>query len=124
MKKFIRFVIVGATGFLVDAGTLWLLLSFSPLGPLSARVIAIALAMTATWLLNRTFTFGASKRSVVVEGFRYGVIAVVTSLVNYGIYAGLLIMAPLLSPYAALVFASIAAMLFSFFGYSRFVFRR
>lgn len=124
MKKFIRFVIVGATGFLVDAGTLWLLLSFSPLGPLSARVIAIALAMTATWLLNRSFTFGASKRSMVVEGFRYGVIAVVTSLVNYGIYAGLLIMAPLLSPYAALVFASIAAMLFSFFGYSRFVFRR
>jgi putative flippase GtrA len=124
MKKFIRFVIVGATGFLVDAGTLWLLLTFSPLGPLSARVIAIALAMTATWLLNRTFTFGASKRSVVVEGFRYGVIAVITSLVNYGIYAGLLIMAPLLSPYAALVFASIAAMLFSFFGYSRFVFRR
>ncbi len=124
MKKFIRFVIVGATGFLVDAGTLWLLLTFSPLGPLSARVIAIALAMTATWLLNRSFTFGASKRSVVVEGFRYGVIAVITSLVNYGIYAGLLIMAPLLSPYAALVFASIAAMLFSFFGYSRFVFRR
>ncbi|EHS50344.1 GtrA family protein [Rhizobium sp. PDO1-076] len=124
MKKFIRFVIVGATGFLVDAGTLWLLLTFSPLGPLSARVIAIALAMTATWLLNRTFTFGASKRSVVVEGFRYGVIAVITSLINYGIYAGLLIMAPLLSPYAALVFASIAAMLFSFFGYSRFVFRR
>jgi putative flippase GtrA len=124
MKKFIRFVIVGATGFLVDAGTLWLLLTFSPLGPLSARVIAIALAMTATWLLNRSFTFGASKRSMVVEGFRYGVIAVITSLVNYGIYAGLLIMAPLLSPYAALVFASIAAMLFSFFGYSRFVFRR
>ena len=79
MKKFIRFVIVGATGFLVDAGTLWLLLTFSPLGPLSARVIAIALAMTATWLLNRTFTFGASKRSVVVEGFRYGVIAVITA---------------------------------------------
>ncbi|UJW75726.1 GtrA family protein [Rhizobium sp. SL42] len=124
MKKFIRFVIVGATGFVVDAGTLWLLLSFTPLGPLSARVIAIMLAMTATWLLNRSFTFGASKRSVVVEGFRYGVIAVITSLVNYGIYAGLLIMAPLLSPYAALVFASIAAMLFSFFGYSRFVFRR
>lgn len=124
MKKFIRFAIVGATGFLVDAGTLWLLLTFSPLGPLTARVIAIALAMTATWLLNRTFTFGASKRSMVVEGFRYGVIAVITSLVNYGIYAGLLIMAPLLSPYAALVFASIAAMLFSFFGYSRFVFRR
>ncbi len=124
MKKFLRFAIVGATGFLVDAGVLWLLLTYTPLGPLSARVIAIALAMTATWLLNRRFTFGASRRSIVVEGFRYGFIGLVTSLVNYGVYAGLLIMAPLLSPYAALVAASIAAMLFSFFGYSRYVFRR
>jgi putative flippase GtrA len=49
---------------------------------------------------------------------------VVTSLINYGVYALLLIGAPLLSPYAALVFASIAAMLFSFFGYSRYVFKR
>lgn len=124
MKKFLRFVVVGATGFLVDAGVLWLLLTYTPLGPLPARAIAIALAMTATWLLNRHFTFGASRRSIVVEGFRYGFIGLITSLVNYGIYAGLLIMAPLLSPYAALVFASIAAMLFSFFGYSRYVFRR
>jgi putative flippase GtrA len=124
MKKFLRFALVGATGFLVDVGVLWLLLTYTPLGPLAGRAIAIALAMTATWLLNRRFTFGASRRSIVVEGFRYGFIGLVTSLVNYGIYAGLLIMAPLLSPYAALVAASIAAMLFSFFGYSRYVFRR
>lgn len=124
MKKFLRFVIVGATGFVVDAGVLWLFLSFTPIGPFVARVIAIAMAMTTTWLLNRTFTFGASKRTLVAEGFRYGFIGVVTSLINYGIYALLLIGAPLLSPYAALVFASIAAMLFSFFGYSRYVFPR
>jgi len=124
MKKFLRFVIVGATGFLVDAGMLWLILTYSPIGPLPARIVAIAVAMATTWLLNRTFTFGASKRTLVAEGFRYGFIGVVTSLINYGIYALLLIGAPLLSPYAALVFASIAAMLFSFFGYSRYVFRR
>jgi putative flippase GtrA len=103
---------------------LWLFLSFTPIGPFAARIVAIAVAMTTTWLLNRHFTFGASKRSVVSEGFRYGFIGVVTSLINYGVYALLLIGAPLLSPYAALVFASIAAMLFSFFGYSRYVFKR
>ncbi|MFN3830849.1 MAG: GtrA family protein [Allorhizobium sp.] len=124
MKKFLRFVVVGATGFIVDAGVLWLFLTFTPVGPLAARIVAIAVAMTTTWLLNRHFTFGASKRSMVSEGFRYGFIGVVTSLINYGVYALLLIGAPLLSPYAALVFASIAAMLFSFFGYSRYVFRR
>jgi putative flippase GtrA len=124
MKKFLRFVLVGGTGFVVDAAVLWLFLSFTPIGPLPARIAAIAVAMATTWLLNRTFTFGASKRTLVAEGFRYGFIGVVTSLINYGVYALLLIGAPLLSPYAALVFASIAAMLFSFFGYSRYVFRR
>lgn len=124
MKKFLRFLIVGTTGFVVDVGVLWLCLSFTPLGPLAARTIAIAAALTTTWLLNRTFTFGASKHTLMAEGFRYGFIGVVTSLINYGVYALLLIGAPLLSPYAALVFASIASMLFSFFGYSRYVFRR
>jgi putative flippase GtrA len=124
MNKFLRFVLVGGTGFVVDAAVLWLFLSFTPIGPLPARIVAIAVAMATTWLLNRTFTFGASKRTLVAEGFRYGFIGVVTSLINYGVYALLLIGAPLLSPYAALVFASIAAMLFSFFGYSRYVFRR
>ncbi|KPF47408.1 GtrA family protein [Rhizobium sp. AAP43] len=124
MTKFLRFAIVGATGFAVDMGVLWLLLTFTPIGPLAGRVIAIALAMIATWQLNRNFTFGASKRTIVVEGFRYGFIGVITSIVNYGVYAGLLIAAPLLSPYAALIVASVAAMLFSFFGYSRYVFRR
>ena len=81
MKKFLRFVVVGATGFLVDAGVLWLFLTFTPVGPLAARIVAIAVAMTTTWLLNRHFTFGASKRSMVSEGFRYGFIGTVDSTI-------------------------------------------
>lgn len=124
MKKFVRFAIVGAAGFLVDFAVLWLMLTFTALGPLPSRVVAITLAMLVTWVLNRTFTFGASRRSMVVEGFRYGSVGIISALVNYAVYAALLLSAPLLSPFAALVLASIAAMLFSFFGYSRFVFRR
>lgn len=124
MKKLIRFAIVGTTGFAVDATVLWLFLEFTSIGAFSARVVAIALAMATTWVLNRTFTFGASQRSVLVEGFRYGTVGVISAVLNYAIYASLLLSMPHLNPMAALVFASGGAMAFSFFGYARFVFRR
>lgn len=122
MKKLIRFALVGTAGFAVDAGVLWLLLEITPLGAFISRIFAIALAMLTTWMLNRAFTFGASKRTIVAEGFRYGSVGIVSALVNYGIYAGLLLSIPALNPFFALVLASLAAMMFSFFGYSRFVF--
>lgn len=124
MKKLVRFGIVGTAGFVIDAVLLWLLLETTPLGPFLARAIAIAAALVSTWYLNRSFTFGASRRSIAVEGFRYGSVGLVSSAVNYLIYSGLLLSLPILQPMAALVIASIAAMAFSFFGYSRFVFRR
>ncbi|HCL67233.1 MAG TPA: GtrA family protein [Rhizobium sp.] len=124
MKKLLRFGLVGCAGFAVDAAVLMLLLDVTSLGPFAARAIAITVAMTATWLLNRSFTFGASRHSLAVEGFRYGSVGVTSALVNYMLYSGLLISIPILKPLAALVLASIAAMAFSFFGYSRFVFRR
>ncbi len=124
MKKLVRFGIVGTAGFVIDAALLWLLLETTPLGPFLARAIAIAVALVATWYLNRSFTFGASRRSIAVEGFRYGSVGITSAVVNYLIYSGLLLSLPILQPLAALVIASIAAMAFSFFGYSRFVFRR
>lgn len=124
MKKLVRFGIVGTAGFVIDAVLLWLLLETTPLGPFIARAVAIAVALVSTWYLNRTFTFGASRRSIAVEGFRYGSIGLVSAAVNYLIYSGLLLSLPILQPLAALVIASIAAMAFSFFGYSRFVFSR
>lgn len=124
MRKLARFGIVGTIGFLVDGSVLWLLLETTPLGPFLARAIAIAVALAATWYLNRSFTFGASRRSIAVEGFRYGSVGITSAAVNYLIYSGLLLSLPILQPLAALVIASIAAMAFSFFGYSRFVFRR
>lgn len=122
MKRLALFAISGGGGFLIDAGMLWLLLHFTPAGPLLARAVAILMAMSFTWFFNRTFTFGASGRSVVGEGMRYGTVAIVTALLNYGLYAALLISMPLLQPLAALVFASIGAMGLSFIGYSRYVF--
>jgi putative flippase GtrA len=105
MKKLARFGIVGTIGFLVDGSVLWLLLEATPLGPFLARVIAIAVALVATWYLNRSFTFGASRRSIAVEGFRYGSVGITSAMVNYLIYSGLLLSLPILQPLAALVIA-------------------
>jgi putative flippase GtrA len=127
MRKLIRFAIAGGIGFIVDAGVLAALLQLTPLGPYLARLAAITLAMAATWAFNRSFTFDRSGdrsgRSLAGEGFRYGSVGLTAALVNYGLYSTLLLSLPALQPLAAMVLATCASMVFSFFGYSRFVFR-
>ncbi|MEF0939993.1 GtrA family protein [Rhizobium sp. BR 362] len=123
MKKLLRFLIAGGIGFVVDAGVLHLLLWFTPFGPFVGRALSIPSALLATWFLNRNFTFGRSNRSLAVEGFRYGSVGLTSALLNYALFSSLLVSAPALQPIIALILASAAATAFSFFGYSRFVFR-
>ncbi len=124
MSRIIRFGIVGATGFIVDAAVLELLVRTTPLGPFLSRAIAVTVAIGATWLLNRNFTFGASKHSVLGEGVRYGSVGLTSAALNDLVYSAVLLVIPAMKPFEALVLSSIAAMAFSFFAYSRFVFRR
>jgi putative flippase GtrA len=124
MKKPMRFVLAGGIGFAVDAAVLMLLLRATPLDPFSARVLSIAAALSATWMLNRHVTFGPSSRALAVEGARYGGVGIATSLFNYCIYSVLLFTFPAMPPLAALILASVAAMLLSYLGYSRLVFDR
>ncbi|WP_411034385.1 GtrA family protein [Shinella sp. BYT-45] len=122
MRRVLLFAIVGGAGFLVDAGVLALLLRVTPLGPLAARVIAIAAAMLFTFWLNRTFTFGRSDRGLAAEGARYGGVGIGAALLNYAVYSALVLAFPTLWPVLAVAIASLAAMAWSFLGYSRFVF--
>ena len=122
MRRILLFALVGGAGFLVDAGVLALLLHVSPLGPFSARIVAIAAAMLVTFWLNRTFTFGRSVRSLAVEGTRYGGVGISAALLNYGVYAVILLVFPAVWPVLAVAVASVVAMVWSFLGYSRFVF--
>lgn len=124
MKRVAFFLIAGGGGFLVDALVLSALLHFTPLGPFLSRAIAITAAMGFTFVFNRSFTFERSNRRLLSEGIRYGAVGLVTALVNYGLYASLLLAIPLLQPLIALTLASLAAMGLSFFGYSRLVFAR
>lgn len=124
MKKLLKFLISGGTGFLVDAGITMAMLHYEIAGPFLSRAVAIVTAMAVTWYINRNFTFGASRQSLVREGFRYSAIGVTSAALNYALYAALIGSAPHLQPLVAVVFASAAAMAYSYFGYSRFVFGR
>ncbi len=124
MVKLLKFGLVGAAGFLIDASTLSALIHFTPLDPYSARVIAIAVAMTSTWLMNRYLTFGPSQRGVAHEAARYGSVGLIGSLLNYTIYAAVLTVMPQVNALIALVIASGSVAVFSWFGYSELVFKR
>lgn len=63
LLKFIRFGCIGGVVYLFDASCFYLL--FRLLGmPTPARAISVALAMTLSWWLNRTFTFHAGKSTM------------------------------------------------------------
>ncbi|MEM5471158.1 GtrA family protein [Hoeflea sp. AS60] len=122
MRKLTFFLFAGAIGFVVDMGVLWLLLDFKLLDPFTARAPAIGAALVCSYIINRTFTFGASGRKVAAEGIRYGSVGLISTLINYSVYSGLLLILPGISPYVALIFGSGSATSFAYLGYSRFVF--
>lgn len=122
-NRFVKFAIVGAAGFAVDAGALALVLKTTALDAFSARIISIAGALCATWMLNRTLTFGKSGRPLAREAMRYGGVGIAGSVMNYFIYSTVLLAAPQAGAFAALCIASGSVMLLSYFGYSRLVFQ-
>lgn len=85
-KEFLSFVVVGAIGFGVDLGVLYLLAPY--LGWYGARVVSFIAAATATWVLNRHFTFRErrSGASILREYAHYLLTMVGGALVNYAAY--------------------------------------
>ncbi|MEM9574513.1 MAG: GtrA family protein [Pseudomonadota bacterium] len=120
--KLVSFAFAGGTGMVVDLGVLRLLIELGAT-PFLARIPAIALAMATTWLINRNFTFGASGRSVRSEGSRYATVAIIGAFLNYAIYSVILIVTPdgFLPELATIIAVGIVT-IFSYLGYSRFVF--
>ena len=124
MRRLFWFLAAGSGGFVIDAGLTHLLASRAGFSPFAARAPAIMAAMAFTWLINRSRTFDRSPHSLAGEGFRYWTVGITSALLNYALFAGLMYRAPFLQPIIAVMAASLAATIYSFFGYSRFVFGR
>jgi len=120
----LRFGMVGALGFLVNAGIVEALAR--PLGPGRAQLLAFPVAASATWWLNRRFTFGASGLAWHREWMRYFAANAAGWLANNGVYYSLITLYPLAQAHPSLAVAagSLAGMGFNFLLSKRFVFSR
>lgn len=125
-RQFLRFCAVGAVGFLVDAGLLWLLLETTAMGPYGARVLSFLVAATVTWSIHRCFTFPQAPRDrrgrqwlhfVAVNGGG--------ALVNYGVYALLIATTQVFAqaPVMAVAAGSAVALVVNFLANRHWVFR-
>lgn len=112
-----RFAGIGGIGFLIDAAILTLLVNGGGMGPVSARAISFTLAATATWYLNRRWTFRvAGNASQGSEYARYLAVQIVGAVINLAIYLLVLAFQPQLGrvPVIPLAAGALVAMGFNF----------
>lgn len=123
---FLRFALVGVAGFCVDYGVLHSLVAFAGMNPIAARFISFPVAVVATWLLNRSFTFrGPSAHGPVRQAVYYVAVQCAGGVANIAVYSAALVLAPVLRHYLpiALAFGSAAGLCVTFAGSKYIAFR-
>lgn len=122
---FVRFLIVGALGFVVDVAVLFL--AAPSIGWYGARAMSFWAAASFTWLLNRSYTFTktptATKHPVWAEYVRYLVSMLAGGAVNYGVYAMALLTSPeRIAPLIGVALGSAAGLIVNYLSARYFVF--
>lgn len=84
----LKFALVGAFGFVVDAGLLILLFDIMRLELAISRIAAFVCAVSANWILNRIYTFSDRDRRgrKSLQWLRFGASAVISAIPNLGIF--------------------------------------
>jgi putative flippase GtrA len=127
-SRFLRFGIVGAGGFVVDTGVLFVLFQLFQLPYIAARAISILAAMNFTWMGNRVLTFHAhaarESRAIAAEWLRFVLTNAIGAAINWLVSILLRYEAPspLNNPYLALVAGVAAGLVFNFTLSKRLVF--
>jgi len=117
LRHGLAFVFSGSLAFIVDVGGLKLLQLYFGVDPILARIASLSCAHVAGWLSHRRFTFRLTTPPTWAEFARYaGVQSTITLVVNYGIFALILLLRPDTEPLLAAVASSGIAMFFSYFG--------
>mgnify|MGYP001814380377 CR=1 FL=1 len=125
LPQVMRFGIVGAVGFVIDGGLLWLLIALN-LNPYLARALSFPIAVVATWTLNRNWTFRSTRDARKQGQFRlYVGIQLVGSLTNYIVYSAVIRVfgTGSMTIFLAFAFGSFLGAFINFFGARLLVFR-
>jgi putative flippase GtrA len=123
--QILRFLVVGAVGFLVDAAALLLLVHGVRVSPIWARIPSLLIAITTTWWLHRHFTFAWARLNAASsrEWLRFVFANAVGNGINLCIY-WTLIASFGWSILAALTLASVVAAGINYGVSARWVFKR
>src|SRR5689334_12031152 len=116
-RQFLRFSIIGVVGFVIDAAVLTVAMKGFGLGLYSGRVVSFLVAATATWSLNRRFTFAMlDHRPLVVQWVRFVSANTLGWGVNYGLYVVLVTFVPFVTnqPVLGVAAGSVAGLAFNF----------
>lgn len=90
LRQALRYGVVGGLGFVVDGALLYGLVAWT-LDPYVARVLSFAVALTVTWALNRSWTFGQRGRAGAGRSYiGYLVVQIGGALTNFVVYASVL----------------------------------
>lgn len=124
-RRLFAFGAIGGVGFAVDAGILQALYLLG-IPALLARCVSFPCAVTATWLLNRRFTFG--DRPKVNSRSQYALYVggqIAGALINVAAFIATLHYRPSLStrPVIPLIVGSATALIFNYMWANIFVFR-
>lgn len=116
-RHFGGFVLAGLCALATDTAMLTMLTRWLGLSPFVARPFGIACAMVVSWLINRTIAFRAEAAPSVAEFSRFAGVSVTSQVVNYSVFAALLLAFPTLMPELALLLASFVSMFVSYAGF-------
>ncbi len=124
-RRFLRFALVGGVGFAIDASVLTLLVNGLGYDHYVSRAVSFALAVTATWLINRRWVFAAGMPTGR-EYSGYFAVQLLGAFINLGIYVLIIELLPPLAaiPVIPLACGAAVALIANFYLVRRFVFRR
>lgn len=120
-KGMLRFLAVGVTGLAVHS-LLFTVLHIRGVGERTAWWIALLVATTVTWTLNRRVTFAPSGRGRLAEIVRYALVTAVAQGISYSVFLALGSVAPHLPRTLALIVGAGVATVFSYSGQRFFTF--
>ena len=109
------FSVVGVIGFFVDAGVLTVVIELGA-DPYSGRAFSFFCAVTTTWYLNRTFTFGSENTGLLNEWTKFVSVNSVGGIINYTTYALLVWQIPFIAQYPinGVAVGSLAGLIWNF----------
>jgi putative flippase GtrA len=127
-RQFLKFCVVGGIGFVVDTGTLSILMRAFGADPVKGRLISqFVFGMTTTFFLNRSLTFRDKRGdSILVQYLRFALANGIGNLLNFGTHAVLVDNVAFFQriPEMGIVAGTAVGMMFNFAGSKYFVFRQ